>query len=590
MTNQNPVGVIAILLCLLVVAFAQQTNYQTVKDLNWEITAESNSPFGTKISVSGRGELPMLGTYSNTLVGLSGNTTIMPSAAPVNATSINVSTHTSFIGTLTAEPATGVIRVTDARPAGIYTVTVKAFGPSGTATATFDLTVTDGNACVAGSSFSPSTNFGVGTNPYGVTVGDFNGDGKQDLAAANFSLANVTILLGNGTGGFQEAVGSPIGVGANPEYSTVGDFNGDGKQDLAVANAGTSNVTILMGSGNGGFVEAPGSPVGAGTSARSVAVGDFNSDGKQDIVVGWAGGSHVSILLGNGNGGFNETSIGGVQAFPAYIAVGDFNGDGKHDVAVANGGSDSVTILLGDGNGGFNTAALINVGTQPLSIAVGNFNSDSVQDILVGNAASDNMMVLLGDGIGGFNPTSNSPVSTGSTPRAVVVGDFNADGKQDAALANHTVGKATILLGNGGGGFNPASFSPVTVGVTPVSVAVGDFNGDGKQDLAVANVNSDNISILIGGCLAPTAANVLVSGRVVTATGAGVRNAIVTLTGSQGVERTARSSSFGYYHFDDVQVGETYVIGVASKRHMFTPRMITVLDELTDVDFVAEPQ
>src|SRR5207302_496601 len=129
--------------------------------------------------------------------------------------------------------------VTDAHPAGAYTVTVKAFDGVPT-TKTFTLTVTTPATCNP-VTFAAATNFGVGTNPISVAIGDFNGDGKQDLAAANAGSNNVSVLLGNGTGGFGAATN--FGVGSAPQSVAVGDFNGDGKQDTAAANAGSDNVS-----------------------------------------------------------------------------------------------------------------------------------------------------------------------------------------------------------------------------------------------------------------------------------------------------------------------------------------------------------
>src|SRR5208283_737119 len=129
---------------------------------------------------------------------------------------------------------------------------------------------------------APGSPFTVGSGPQSVAVGDFNGDGKLDLAIANRGSNTVTVLLGNGTGGFKAAPGSPFPAGTQPYSVAVGDFNGDGKLDLAIANAGGNNVTILLGNGAGGFVEAPNSPFPAGTQPYSVAVGDFNGNGKRD--------------------------------------------------------------------------------------------------------------------------------------------------------------------------------------------------------------------------------------------------------------------------------------------------------------------
>ena len=255
-------------------------------------------------------------------------------------TSINVSTSTNFKGTLEGDPATGVVRVTDAHPAGTYTVTVRAFDSAGaSATKTFTLTVTTPATC------NPvrfaATNIAAGVHPAGVAVGDFNGDGKQDLAVANDGYvpnpSNVSILLGNGAGNFSAPTN--FGVGIQPTSVAVGDFNGDGKQDLAVVNNGAafnnpSNVSILLGNGAGNFSAATNFDVGR--VPQSVAVGDFNGDGKQDLAVANSVSSNVSILLGNGAGTFGGNNTFSVGTGPFSVAVGDFNGDGKQDLAVAN--------------------------------------------------------------------------------------------------------------------------------------------------------------------------------------------------------------------------------------------------------------
>jgi len=132
---------------------------------------------------------------------------------------------------------------------------------------------------------APSGPLAAGSGPFAAAVGDFNGDGIPDLAVANVSSDNVTILLGNGSGGFTEAAGSPFAAGTSPYSVAVADFNGDGTCDLVVANRSSNNVTVLLGNGSGGFTAATGSPFAVGTGPWSVAVGDFNGDGKPDLVV-----------------------------------------------------------------------------------------------------------------------------------------------------------------------------------------------------------------------------------------------------------------------------------------------------------------
>jgi hypothetical protein len=196
----------------------------------------------------------------------------------------------------------------------------------------------------------------------------------------------------------------------------VGDFNGDGKQDLAVANAGSNNVSILLGDGAGNF-SAP-TNFDAGTSPRSVAVGDFNGDGKQDLAVANAGSNNVSILLGDGTGNFNAATSFGAGAFPLFVAVGDFNGDGKQDLATANSNSNNVSILLGDGAGNFSAATNFDAGSSPRSVAIGDFNDDGQQDLAMANRLSNNVSILLRVCAPTPTPTSTPTATATATPTA----------------------------------------------------------------------------------------------------------------------------------------------------------------------------
>ncbi|MCC5659361.1 FG-GAP-like repeat-containing protein [Nostoc sp. XA010] len=344
--------------------------------------------------------------------------------------------------------------------------------------------------------FGTATNFTVGSNPQSITVGDFNGDGKLDLAAANVNSNNVSLLLGDGTGGF--ATATNFTAGSNPRSVTVGDFNGDSKLDLAAANVNSNNVSLLLGNGTGGFATATNFTVGS--SPYSITVADFNGDGKLDLAAANFYSNNVSVLLGDGTGGFATATNFTVGSNPQSITVADFNGDGKLDLAAANHFSYNVSVLLGDGTGGFATATNFTVGTNhPVSLTGRDFNSDGKLDLATANHDSDNVSVLLGDGTGGFATATNFTV--GSSPQSVTVGDFNGDGKLDLAAANFYSNNVSVLLGDGTGGF--ATATNFTVGSNPQSVTVADFNGDSKLDLAAANISSNTVSVLLNVNLAP---------------------------------------------------------------------------------------
>ncbi len=358
---------------------------------------------------------------------------------------------------------------------------------------------------------APGSPFTVGTKPMSVAVGDFNGDGKPDLAIASGD-GTVTVLLGTGGGGFAAAPGSPFPAGSGPSAVAVGDFNGDGKPDLAIADYDANRVTVLLGDGTGRFTAAPSSPFPAGSQPDSVAVGDFNGDGKPDLAIANYNSNNVTVLLGDGAGGFTAAPgspfSAGTQPFS--VAVGDFNGDGKPDLAISNVASGNVTVLLGNGTGGFTAApgSPFAVGAYPESVAVADFNADGKLDLAVAGvglyqSTGLNVTVLLGDGAGGFTAAPGGASATGDAPTALAVADFNEDGLPDLAVINPETGTVAILLGNGTGGFTSATGSPFTAGAQAVALAAGDFNADGKPDFAVANYGSNNLTVLLNGSTPP---------------------------------------------------------------------------------------
>jgi len=345
-------------------------------------------------------------------------------------------------------------------------------------------------------SLAPAVNYSVGIDPSSVAVGDFNADGNPDLAVANPGSNNVSILLGNANGNGTFPATGTVAAGNFPLFVAVGDFNADGKPDLAVANFSSNNVSILLGTGTGTFNASTNLPLG--TNPFSVAVGDFNADGRPDLAVVNANSNNVSILLGNGNGTFQPPVNYAVGGIPNSIAVGDFNADGRPDLAVANDISNTVSILLGNANGTFLPAVTYAVGSAPASVAVGDFNADGRPDLAVANFLSNNVSILLGNGppsIGTFQAAV--PYLVGTRPLSVAVGDFNSDGRPDLGVANNIGNDLAILLGNGNGTFQVAD--DFLVGDLPFSVAVGDFNSDGRPDLAVVNnrFTSQNVSVLL---------------------------------------------------------------------------------------------
>lgn len=345
-----------------------------------------------------------------------------------------------------------------------------------------------------------------GTTPDAVATGDFNGDGKDDMAIVNSGSNNVSIRLNQGDGSFKAATGSPYTVGTNPKAIVVGDFNKDGKLDLAVANLGSDNVTILLGNGDGTFTIKGSPSTGAGSAPAGLVVGDFNNDGNLDLAVTDSATGNLSILYGNGDGTFqapvtfsanpghgpNNT---GSLLNPKGITSADLNGDGKLDLIVANSTGTTITVLLNNGSGGFpaNLTTSYSVGTHPVAVAVADFNGDGHPDIAVANQGSNNVTVLFNQG----NGTFGSPVTlaVGNSPLAILAFDYNSDGKPDIAVANSGDNTISVLLGNGNGTFQ----SPLTlsVGNGPASLVSGNFTGAGVTDLLTANGSANSVTVVV---------------------------------------------------------------------------------------------
>ncbi len=327
------------------------------------------------------------------------------------------------------------------------------------------------------------------------------------LLPARLPLLSLVLLGGlvyslGGLDVFQTSV-FRIDVGNDPIFVSAGDFNGDGRKDVVVANALSNNLSILLGSGNGSL--GPESRIGVGMYPNSVAIGDFNGDAAQDLVVTNFQSNDVSLLLGMGNGTFSpESRLSGFSG-PTFITTGDFNGDGRRDLAVTEQSLGDVVIMLGMGDGTFTGPVRFGTGLEPRSIAVGDFNADGIEDLVVANGHQDitgltppppgTISILLGLGDGSFGPQAQ--YSAGALPYSVVVGDFNGDGRQDVAVSNRGNRAVSIFLGLGDGQFAPKTAIP-TSNIFLGQIEVGDFNRDGRQDLAVADGYSNQVLLLVG--------------------------------------------------------------------------------------------
>jgi hypothetical protein len=385
-------------------------------------------------------------------------------------------------------------------------------------------------------SFLPPVTFPVGVDPRAVTVADFNHDGKPDLAVVNAgpfststSQSSVSVLLGNGSGSFQPAVTTAVLNGGAGLSVVAGDFNGDGLPDVALNTPGSPAnpaVEVLLGKGDGSF-QPNHLILPVGQTPLSVAAGDFDRNGALDLVTANSNGT-VSVLLGNGGDSFRPRIDMTVGAFPRAVAVGDFNGDGRLDVAAAQQLSGTVSVLLGNGDGTFARPLVFAASGQdftPSSMVVGDVNGDGRADLVINSIGGldsvvSQLGVLLGRGDGTFGaPILNSP--QGAEDGDVALGDFNNDGRLDAAVGGEAAlpDGLAVFNGNGDGTFQPflqQRFS--TGGNDPFGVAAADLNGDGRVDLVAANTSSNSVGVLLSTSTPVTAAGTTTTLRTSTAT------------------------------------------------------------------------
>lgn len=321
---------------------------------------------------------------------------------------------------------------------------------------------------------------------YSVSTADFNHDGILDMAVTEIPTfgqnPSLEIFLGNGDGSFRP--GDSYYAGISPSAGVVGDFNHDGNLDLAIVSQ-ISGVFVLLGNGDGTFQ--PAIQYGTGQEPFAAVTGDFNQDGKLDLAVVNKGSNNVVILLGNGDGTFQPAVPFRTLSSPVGLTSGDFNGDGVLDLAItSNTTTGGISILLGNGDGTFQKFHVIT--TQNfLSITTADFNHDGRLDLAAGfvGLTASGVEILLGNGNGSFR----SPVtySAGETPWAMALGDFNADGKIDLAVADGSwpPGGPYLMLGNGDGTFQTSINFPLDH--LSNSIVAGDFNQDGKLDLATGD-------------------------------------------------------------------------------------------------------
>jgi hypothetical protein len=375
--------------------------------------------------------------------------------------------------------------------------------------------------------FAPQQTFTVGSDVVAVAVADFNGDGRPDLVTANQGGFTVSVLLDTAGAGSVTATFAPqqtFAVGSNPLAVAVGDFNGDGRPDLAVSNLVGNTVSVLLNTtpaGSGTVTFAVQQTFAVGKNPRGIAVADFNGDGRPDLAVANSDdsgfGTTVSVLLNTTAAGSGTASFAAQQTFtvgyaPFAVVAADFNGDGRPDLAVVNERLNTLSVLLnttstGSASASFAAQQTFSIGTDPRSLAVGDFNVDGRPDLVAANFNGNSVSVLLnttaaGSGTASFNAQQTFAVGIG--PGGVAAGDFDVDGRPDLVVADHLSSDVEVLVNTTPVGATTASFATqqsFAVGRGSFAVTSGDFNGDGRPDLVTANAGiatvGNTVSVLL---------------------------------------------------------------------------------------------
>ncbi|MCA9212153.1 MAG: VCBS repeat-containing protein [Planctomycetales bacterium] len=322
-----------------------------------------------------------------------------------------------------------------------------------------------------------------------IVAGDFNGDGRSDLAAANRGSNQIDLWLGDGRGYFELASSfRGTNIKGESEPLAKGDLNRDGIDDLTVANGDANRLTILSGGSDGVFSRLD--TIRFGNPVQASEIADFDSDGILDVLA--TVGRSIKIMLGNGDGTFKAPRSFATTSTPYSIAIQDFNSDGNVDVATANRSANQVQLFLGNGNGSMRSAGRYAVGNAPRGIAAGDFDLDGDIDLIVANYDSEDLSLLFNEGNAAF---SREPLTypLNFAPESLFAADVNTDNIVDIALGSRT-DATRFLLGKGDGSFSePVLYK---TGSNSLAVEVGDFNQDGRVDIATTFV--DGISLMVG--------------------------------------------------------------------------------------------
>jgi len=340
----------------------------------------------------------------------------------------------------------------------------------------------------------------IGSVGNSVTAGDFNLDGKPDVAVASAGASNVTVFLGNGLGGFSAQ--PPITVApAVPSFIASADLSRDGKPDLITANFATDNFSFFHGNGDGTF-NAP-MTYATGDQPTAIAWADIDQNGTLDLIIVRLNRTNLSMHLGDGSGIYTDAS--NISIAPEtglrHIAVADFNRDGDPDLLISGMNSTQASVIVLNGNGSLGFDAPFPHSTTATGevdgMVIGDFNADGRPDVVTANRTAQSASIFLGSPFSGnLSAATTTPIANGVL--SVRAADTNNDGKLDLVFGKDTVNATYVLKGNGAGTFTA---SPDLTGPRGSQVVIEDFNLDGKKDLVAIDANvQTRLAIRLSSC------------------------------------------------------------------------------------------
>jgi hypothetical protein len=374
-------------------------------------------------------------------------------------------------------------------------------------------------SAAAAVSFTAQQTFATGTGPHFVAAGDINGDGKPDLLITNRQSNTVSVLINTTAPGFSTATFAAkvdLAVGSNPAQVAFGDLDGDGKPDLVVVNSASSNISILhnttaAGSTTPSFAAAQ--TISTNSYPFAVVLADFDGDGKLDMIVANTGSNLISVYRNSTAAGSATYSFDGptkivTGAEPSSLAVADFNGDGKPDIVVGAYIGNLATVILNSTPAGstsisFGNSLVLPAGPGVVSVATGDFNRDGKPDVAISNSFALTTTVYINKTASGADTPDFAPgldFGTALSPASVAVADLDGDGAPDILAANQSGATASVLINTTAVGSLVPSFATVqtfTAGNDPVEAIAADINGDGRPDIIVANNTDNTYSVLL---------------------------------------------------------------------------------------------